>query len=98
MDETRSERWVAAAGFGMLAAAGAAVAFERGGGISANAPVDEVVDLFAHNRAALQTQSLLFVISAWLLATTIVMVSRIGQRPVIGAETAQPLTQGVPRA
>jgi len=223
----------------MLAAAGAAVAFERGAGISANAPLEEVVDLFAHNRAALLTQSLLFVISigffvlfasglrsfllrvergtgvlstaafgaavtwgalslvaqavqvalamtpadqlpqelvgamsdlmfavltignvplavmlsavaavslqakafpawlgwlsaaaaaahlirvfgivadsgplaqgawftyvayllmvAWLLATTIVMVSRIGQRPVIGAETARPLTQGAPR-
>jgi len=63
MDETRWERWAAASGFGMLAAAAAAVAFERGAGLSASAPVGEVADFFAHNRGALLTQSLLFVIS-----------------------------------
>lgn len=34
---------------------------------------------------------------AWLLATTIVMVSRIGRRLVTEPETERPLTQGIPR-
>lgn len=63
MNETRSERWVAACGFGMLVAAAAAVMLERGAGITARTTTEEVVDLFANNHGALLAQSLLFVIS-----------------------------------
>lgn len=63
MNETRSERWAAACGFGMLLAAAAAVTLERGAGIEASAPAEVTVELFANNRELLLAQSLLFVVS-----------------------------------